>query len=589
MARDLEGKVAVVTGAASGIGLASAEAMLAAGARVVTADRDEAALKALHGRHGDTVIPLAVDLLDPKECASLVPRALEATGQIDILHANAGTYVCGDLIDADTAAIDRMLNLNVNVVVKNVHDVLPHMIGRKTGDVIVDELARGALPDAVGAGLCLVQMGDQRLCPDRAPAGVQARRPGRGDFPRTRDHRAARRLAAGEAEGAQGPGKPAGGERSGQCGHVHADPAARHDDPRRGDDAHQLRPLADPEPMRALVKERPDPGLWLVDQPVPEIGPDDVLVKIRKTGICGTDVHIFNWDEWAQKTIPTPMTIGHEYAGEIAAVGADVKRLKVGQRVSGEGHVIGMRSRAARGGRYHLDPETQGIGVNIAGAFADYVRVPAFNIVPLPDAIDDELGAILDPLGNAVHTALTYDLVGEDVLITGAGPIGIMAGAVARHVGARHVVITDVNPKRLALAAEVADVLPVDVSKEDLKAIMARLGMTEGFDVALEMSGAPAAFDQLFDSIVTGGRVALLGLPARPTMVDWNKVIFKQLTLKGIYGREMFETWHKMIAMLESGLAVRNVITHRLPAADFLEGFEIMRRGDSGKIVLDWT
>ena len=217
------------------------------------------------------------------------------------------------------------------------------------------------------------------------------------------------------------------------------------------------------------------------------------------------------------------------------------------------------------------------------------MRVPAFNIVPLPDEVDDELGAILDPLGNAVHTALSFDLVGEDVLITGAGPIGIMAGAVARHVGARHVVITDVNPKRLALAAEVADVVPVDVSKEDLKAIMGRLKMTEGFDVALEMSGAPAAFDQLFDSVVTGGRVALLGLPARPTLVDWNKVIFKQLTLKGIYGREMFETWHKMIAMLESGLDVRKVITHRLPAAEFLEGFETMRRGDGGKIVLDWT
>ena len=341
--------------------------------------------------------------------------------------------------------------------------------------------------------------------------------------------------------------------------------------------------------MRALVKEKPEPGLWLADLPIPAIGPDDVLVKIRKTGICGTDVHIFNWDAWAQKAIPTPMTIGHEYAGEIAEVGAGVKRLVVGQRVSGEGHVVGTRSRAARGGRYHLDPETRGIGVDIPGAFADYVRVPAFNIVPLPDAIDDELGAILDPLGNAVHTALTYDLVGEDVLITGAGPIGIMAAAVARHVGARHVVITDVNPKRLALAAEVADVLPVDVSREDLKAVMARLKMAEGFDVALEMSGAPSAFDQLFDSIVTGGRVALLGLPARPTLVDWNKVIFKQLTLKGIYGREMFETWHKMIAMLESGLDIRKVVTHRLPVARFREGFEIMRRGDSGKIVLDWS
>jgi threonine 3-dehydrogenase len=341
--------------------------------------------------------------------------------------------------------------------------------------------------------------------------------------------------------------------------------------------------------MRALVKKKSAPGLWLEEQPVPEIGPNDVLVKVHKTGICGTDIHIFNWDEWAQKTIPTPMTVGHEYSGEIAELGSNVRRLKVGQRVSGEGHVIGMKSRAARGGRYHLDPETRGIGVNIPGAFAEYVRVPAFNIVPLPDDVDDELGAILDPLGNAVHTALAFDLVGEDVLITGAGPIGIMAGAVARHIGARHVVITDINPKRLKLAEEVADVVAVDVSKADLRETMSRLKMTEGFDVALEMSGAPGAFDQLFDAILTGGRVALLGLPAKPALVDWNKIIFKQLTIKGIYGREMFETWHKMIAMLESGLDVRKVITHRLPAEKFLEGFEIMRRGESGKIVLDWT
>jgi threonine 3-dehydrogenase len=341
--------------------------------------------------------------------------------------------------------------------------------------------------------------------------------------------------------------------------------------------------------MKALVKEKPELGLWLAEQPIPEIGPDDVLVKVHKTGICGTDIHIFNWDDWAQKTIPTPMTVGHEYSGVIAELGANVRRLKIGQRVSGEGHVIGMKSRAARGGRYHLDPETRGIGVNIPGAFAEYVRVPAFNIVPLPDDVDDELGAILDPLGNAVHTALAFDLVGEDVLITGAGPIGIMAGAVARHIGARHVVITDINPKRLKLAEEVADVVAVDVSKTDLKDTMSRLKMKEGFDVVLEMSGAPAAFDQLFDAILTGGRVALLGLPAKPALVDWNKIIFKQLTIKGIYGREMFETWHKMIAMLESGLDVRKVITHRLPADKFLEGFEIMRRGESGKIVLDWA
>jgi threonine 3-dehydrogenase len=341
--------------------------------------------------------------------------------------------------------------------------------------------------------------------------------------------------------------------------------------------------------MKALVKAKAEPGLWLEDRPIPSIGPFDALVKVRKTGICGTDIHIYNWDEWAQRTVPVPMVVGHEYSGVIADLGANVKGLTVGQRVSGEGHVTGTHSRAARGGRFHMDPETRGIGVNIPGAFAEYLALPAFNIVPLPDDVDDELGAILDPLGNAVHTALAFDLVGEDVLITGAGPIGVMAAAVARHIGARHVVITDINPKRLKLAEEVADVVAVDVSKTDLKDTMSRLKMKEGFDVALEMSGASAAFDQLFDAILVGGRVALLGLPAKPALVDWNKIIFKQLTIKGIYGREMFETWHKMIAMLESGLDVRKVITHRLPAEKFLEGFEIMRRGESGKIVLDWT
>jgi threonine 3-dehydrogenase len=282
------------------------------------------------------------------------------------------------------------------------------------------------------------------------------------------------------------------------------------------------------------------------------------------------------------------MIVGHEYAGKIVEVGSHVRTLKVGQRVSGEGHVIGMRSRASRAGRYHLDPETRGIGVNIPGAFAEFVKVPAFNIVPLPDDVDDEIGAILDPLGNAVHTALSFDLVGEDVLITGAGPIGIMAGAVARHVGARHVVITDVNPVRLELAAKVADIVPVDVSKEDLKAVMARLGMREGFDVGLEMSGAPAAVEQMIDFILMGGKIAMLGIPTRPFPVDWTKIVFKMLTIKGIYGREMFETWHKMIAMLQTGLDVRKVITHRFAAAEFATGFDIMAKGQSGKIVLDW-
>jgi threonine 3-dehydrogenase len=341
--------------------------------------------------------------------------------------------------------------------------------------------------------------------------------------------------------------------------------------------------------MKALVKAKAEPGLWLEDQPEPEIGPDDVLVKVRKTGICGTDIHIYNWDEWAQRTVPVPMVVGHEYAGEIAELGANVRDLKVGQRVSGEGHVIGMHSRAARGGRFHMDPDTKGIGVNIPGAFAEYVRIPAFNIVPLPDDVDDELGAILDPLGNAVHTALAFDLVGEDVLITGAGPIGVMAGAIARHAGARHVVITDVNPLRLRLAREVAAVTPVDVSKEKLADVMASLGMKEGFDIGLEMSGAPSAFDQMVEHMVVGGQIAMLGIPSRPAPVDWTKIVFKLLTIKGIYGREMFETWHKMIAMLQSGLDVRKVITHRLSAREFRDGFETMRAGQSGKIVLDWT
>ena len=341
--------------------------------------------------------------------------------------------------------------------------------------------------------------------------------------------------------------------------------------------------------MKALVKSKAEPGLWLEEVAPPEPGPDEVLVKVHKTGICGTDIHIYNWDEWAQRTVPVPMVVGHEYAGEIVALGSQVRDLKIGQRVSGEGHVIGMHSRAARGGRFHMDPQTRGIGVNIPGAFAEYVKIPAFNIVPLPDNVDDELGAILDPLGNAVHTALAFDLVGEDVLITGAGPIGIMAAAIARHVGARHVVITDINPLRLKLAAEVADVTPVDTSKEDLRDVMHKLGMREGFDIGLEMSGAPAAFEQIVDHLVMGGRIAMLGIPAKPAPVDWTKIVFKLLTIRGIYGREMFETWHKMIAMLQSGLDVRKVITHRLPVDDFNQGFEIMRSGQSGKIVLDWS
>ena len=340
--------------------------------------------------------------------------------------------------------------------------------------------------------------------------------------------------------------------------------------------------------MRALVKARAEPGIWMQDCPIPEIGPDDVLVKVHKTGICGTDIHIYKWDAWASKTIPVPMITGHEYAGEIAAVGADVRDLKIGQRVSGEGHVVGRTSRASRAGKFHLDPDTKGIGVNLPGAFAEFVRIPAFNIIPLPDAIDDEMGAILDPLGNAVHTALAFDIVGEDVLVTGAGPIGIMGAAVARHVGARHVVITDVNPERLKLAAEVADVIPVNVATENLREVMGKLGMKEGFDVGLEMSGAPAALGQMIDHLVMGGRIALLGLPAQSFNFDLAKIVFRMITLRGIYGREMFETWHKMLAMLESGLDVRKVITRRMKADDYAEAFRLAAGGEKGKIVLEW-
>jgi threonine 3-dehydrogenase len=341
--------------------------------------------------------------------------------------------------------------------------------------------------------------------------------------------------------------------------------------------------------MTALEKSKPETGLWRVTAPVPEIGPDDVLIRVKKTGICGTDIHIWQWDEWAARTVPVPMITGHEFAGEIVELGKNVHDLTIGQRVSGEGHLIGKTSRQSRAGKFHLDPETRGIGVNEQGAFAEYLRLPAFNVVPLPDAIDDEIGAILDPLGNAVHTALSFDLVGEDVLITGAGPIGIMAAAVVRHVGARHVVITDINPDRLRLAAEVTDVVPVNVASDDLKSVMASLRMKEGFDVGLEMSGNQRALDQMVESLVMGGRIALLGIPPGKSPVDWSRIVFKAITIKGVYGREIFETWYKMIAMLENGLDVRRVITHRFKVTDYRDGFAAMLSGKSGKVVLDWT
>lgn len=340
--------------------------------------------------------------------------------------------------------------------------------------------------------------------------------------------------------------------------------------------------------MKCLVKSKAEKGLWMETRPIPTIGPDDVLMKVRKTGICGTDMHIWNWDGWSQKTVPVGLITGHEFVGEIVELGRNVEDLKVGQRCSGEGHLIGKVSRQSRSGRFHLDPETKGIGVNVDGAFAEYLCLPAFNVVQLPDAIPDEIGAILDPLGNAVHTALSFDLIGEDVLITGAGPIGIMAAAVCQHVGARHVVITDVNQDRLDLARKVTDVIAVNVANTDLREVMGKLGMKQGFDVGLEMSGNSAAFDQMVDTMVMGGRIGILGIQSGKSQVDWSRIVFRSLTLKGIYGREIFETWYKMIAMLEDGLMISDVITHRFPVNDFEQGFEAMLSGKSGKVVLDW-
>ena len=340
--------------------------------------------------------------------------------------------------------------------------------------------------------------------------------------------------------------------------------------------------------MKALAKIHAREGLWMQTAPVPEIGPDDVLIRINKTGICGTDIHIWNWDDWAQKTVPVPLITGHEFAGEIVELGRNVEGLELGQRCSGEGHLIGTQSRQSRAGKFHLDPETRGIGVNEQGAFAEYLCLPAFNVVLLPDEISDDIGAILDPLGNAVHTALSFDLVGEDVLITGAGPIGIMAAAVARHAGARNVVITDLNQDRLDLATRVADVTPCNVKHDDLNEIQAQLNIMQGFDVGLEMSGNQVALDQMVESMVMGGRIAMLGIPPGKSPVDWSRIVFKAITLKGIYGREIFETWYKMIAMLQNGLDVSKVITHRFGVDDFEQGFAAMKSGQSGKVVLDW-
>jgi threonine 3-dehydrogenase len=341
--------------------------------------------------------------------------------------------------------------------------------------------------------------------------------------------------------------------------------------------------------MRALVKAKPEKGIWLERTRKPEIGHNDVLIKVNRSAICGTDIHIYQWDDWAQKTIPVPMAVGHEFCGEIVETGIEVKGYEIGDRVSAEGHVTCGVCRNCRAGRRHLCRSAVGIGVNRPGAFAEYIAVPAFNIFKLPDVITDDMAAILDPFGNATHTALSFDLVGEDVLITGAGPIGVMAAAIARFAGARHVVITDVNEYRLDLARKMGATVALNVSEGSIDQVMTDLGMTEGFDVGMEMSGNPAAFRDLLRTMHHGGKVALLGIPPGEMAIDWNEIIFKGLIIKGIYGREMFETWYKMSSMLQSGLNLAPIITHRFPVDDYQEAFDLMASGQSGKVILDWT
>lgn len=341
--------------------------------------------------------------------------------------------------------------------------------------------------------------------------------------------------------------------------------------------------------MKALAKLKAEPGLWMTDTDKPEYGHNDLLIKIKKTAICGTDVHIFKWDDWSQKTVPVGMTVGHEYVGEVAAMGDGVRGFEIGDRVSGEGHITCGHCRNCRAGRRHLCRNTVGVGVNRPGAFAEYLVIPSDNAFKLPDEISDDMAAIFDPFGNAVHTALSFDLVGEDVLITGAGPIGIMAAAVARHAGARHVVITDINDYRLQLAEKMGATRAVNTSKTDLSIVMQELNMKEGFDIGMEMSGVPVAFRQMLEAMNHGGKIAMLGIPPGDMGVDWNQVIFKGLVIKGIYGREMFETWYKMAALLQSGLDLTPMITHTMPVDQFEEGFDIMISGQSGKVILDWS
>jgi threonine 3-dehydrogenase len=340
--------------------------------------------------------------------------------------------------------------------------------------------------------------------------------------------------------------------------------------------------------MKALVKARREPGLWLEEVPVPTPGEGEVLIRVRKTSICGTDLHIHHWDAWAQATIPAPMVVGHEFMGEIAELGSGVKGLEVGQRVAGEGHITCGHCRNCKGGRREFCHNHTGVGVTRPGAFAEYIVIPAANVFVVPTHISDDVAAVLDPLGNATHTALRFDVVGEDVLITGAGPIGVLATSIVRHVGARHVVVTDVNPYRLAMAKAAGASRVVDVRHEQLGPVMEELGMAEGFDVGLEMSGAEAAFNQMLDSMNHGGRIAVLGIPAGPMTLDVNDVIFKGLEVAGIYGRRIFETWYKMAAMLQSGLDVRAIVTHTMPAERFEDAFATVQAGECGKVLLTW-
>ncbi len=340
--------------------------------------------------------------------------------------------------------------------------------------------------------------------------------------------------------------------------------------------------------MKALVKSKAEVGIWMEDVPEPEIGPNDLLIKIRKTAICGTDIHIYKWDEWAQRTIPVPMVVGHEFVGEVAQVGSHVRGFEVGQRVSGEGHITCGYCRNCRAGRRHLCRNTEGVGVNRMGAFAEYICIPAFNAFPIPDNIPDEVAAFFDPFGNAVHTALSFDVIGEDVLITGAGPIGCMCVAICRYVGARHVVVSDLNPYRLNLARQMGATLAIDPREMSPLEAMKQIGMKEGYDIALEVSGAPAALAQMFEAVNHGGRIAMLGIPPKGTGIDWDQVIFKGLQIKGIYGREMFETWYKMATLIQSGLDISPILTHQFGIDDFQEGFDTMLSGQSGKVVLNW-